>query len=62
MWDSRAEIDHLEKIGEYAADVEANRCAAVDIRLGQRIIPDPFIVECFARHPRDALTEQMRRD
>ena len=57
----KASAGFLEQLGEYAGHVEANRCAAVDIRLGQRIIPDTFIEECFARHPRIALTERLRR-
>ncbi|MFU8896168.1 MAG: HelD family protein [Gammaproteobacteria bacterium] len=57
----KASADFLERLGEYAAHVEANRFVAVDIRLGQRIIPDTFIAEAFARHPRVALTERLRR-
>lgn len=57
----KASAGFLEQLGEYAAHIEASRFAAVDIRLGQRIIPDTFIAECFARHPRISRTERVRR-
>lgn len=57
----KASTGFLEKLGEYAEHVETSRFAAVDIRLGQRIIPDTFIAEAFARHPGGAL-KGMHRD
>lgn len=57
----KASAGFLEQLGAYAEHVETNRFAAQDIRLGQRIIPDTFIAECFAKHPRVRLTERLRR-
>lgn len=57
----KSTVGFLEKLSEYAEHVESSRFAAVDVRLGQRIIPDTFVAECFARHPRVALTERLRR-